>query len=177
MDRPCGNAQGVGCLSWEVGSLSTGTCSVSPPLAIGLNGPAWLSCVWLVSSSSPSSASPASTWCWSLEGALPMSRCRPGLGDQSDGGPWCREGQAARGPGGGGAPGPSAEAAVQHVSVGLGWGCAAAATGDPGPVNPTAPCRDKLRWPGWGHHWADPDQPERSPAVSLHLGLGPGWLR
>lgn len=60
-----------------MGGLSTGTCSGSSPTAIGLNGPAWLSCVWLASSSSLSSASRASTWCWSLGAAPPMSRCRP----------------------------------------------------------------------------------------------------
>lgn len=67
-----------------VGSLSTGTCSGSSPLAVGLNGPAWPSCAWPASSSSLSSASRASTWCWSRGGALPTSRYRP-LG----GGPCC----------------------------------------------------------------------------------------
>lgn len=80
-----GSPQGRAALSGWVGRLSTGTCSVSSPLAVGLNGPAWLSCVWLASSSSLSSASPASTWCWSLGGALPMSRCRPWVGLRCDG--------------------------------------------------------------------------------------------
>lgn len=43
--------------------------------AVGLNRPAWLSCVWLAFSSFLSSASLASTWYWSLGGAPPMSRC------------------------------------------------------------------------------------------------------
>lgn len=44
--------------------------------AVGLNRPAWLSCVWLAFSSFLSSASLASMWYWSRGGAPPMSRCR-----------------------------------------------------------------------------------------------------
>lgn len=170
------NPRRVGCSPW-VGNLSTGTCSMSSPTAVGLNGPAWLSCVWLASSSSLSSALPVSTWCWSLGGALPMNRCRPWVGPRSDEdevssvlrGPglpralcMCRRG------GGGvraGLQGPSAkvactaavgEALVLDTPVGLGvWGCATTATSDSGPRYSTAPCRNRLGCPGWEYPWAD----------------------